>query len=275
VTEPELLGPRRLRELLDRHGVRPRKELGQNFVIDPNTIRKIVAIAKVSPEDAVLEVGAGAGSLTLELARVARRVTAVEFDRKLIPLLYETLEGLSNVAVVHADALKMDLEAVDARIMVGNLPYNIAVPVVMRLLELAPQITDLTVMTQREVGERLAAGPGSKTYGRVSVLVQYRARAMIAGRVSRRVFFPTPDVDSVIVRIERRERLAEVDQTVLSSVVTAAFSQRRKTLRNTLASLAGSPAAANELCERAGISPTKRPEDLSLDGFIALAKAVL
>jgi 16S rRNA (adenine1518-N6/adenine1519-N6)-dimethyltransferase len=274
VTEPELLGPRRLRELLDRHGVKPRKELGQNFVIDPNTIRKVVATAKVSPEDAVLEVGAGAGSLTLELARVARRVTAVEFDRRLIPLLQEALADLSNVEIVHADVLKMDLEAADAHSMVGNLPYNIAVPVVMRFLEQAPQIADLTVMTQREVGERLAAGPGSKTYGRVSVLVQYRARAMVAGRVSRRVFFPTPDVDSVIVRIERRERIAEVDQTMLASVVTAAFSQRRKTLRNSLASLAGSPAAATELCERAGISPTERPEEVSLDGFIALARAV-
>ncbi|MGH2694447.1 MAG: 16S rRNA (adenine(1518)-N(6)/adenine(1519)-N(6))-dimethyltransferase RsmA, partial [Actinomycetota bacterium] len=243
MSEPALLGPRRLRELLDRHGVRPRKELGQNFVIDPNTIRKVVAIAKVSPEDAVLEIGAGAGSLTLELARAARRVMAVEFDRRLLPLLHEALDGLSNVELVHADVLQMDLEVVDATSMVGNLPYNIAVPVVMRVLERAPQIVDLTVMTQREVGERLAAGPGSKTYGRVSVLVQYRARAMIAGKVSKRVFYPAPDVDSVIVRIERRERLPEVDQTMLSSVVTAAFAHRRKTLRNTLASLAGSPTA--------------------------------
>ena len=274
MSEPELLGPRRLRELFDRHGVRPRKELGQNFVIDPNTIRKIVGIAKLSPEDSVLEVGAGAGSLTLELSRAARRVTAVEFDRRLIPVLEEALVGLSNVEIVHADVLKMDVEAVDARSMVGNLPYNIAVPVVMRLLELAPRIEDLTVMTQREVGERLAAGPGSKSYGRVSVLVQYRARAMVAGRVSQRVFFPKPDVDSVIVRIERRKRLPEVDPTVLSSVVTAAFSQRRKTLRNTLASVAGSPSAAAELCERAGISPAGRPEEVSLDGFIALARAV-
>ena len=254
--------------------MRPRKQLGQNFVIDPNTIRKVVATAEISGEDAVLEIGAGAGSLTIELARLARRVIAVEFDRRLLPVLSESLDGLPNVEIVHADALRMDLAGIEADNMVGNLPYNIAVPVVMQILERAPQIGEITVMTQKEVGERLAAEPGSKIYGRASVLVQYRARTMIAARVSKRAFFPIPTVDSVIVRLQRRRRLAPLDEAMLSSVVAAAFAQRRKKLRNTLAAVAGSVEAAAAACERAGIPPDSRAEEVSLEGFVALTRAL-
>ncbi|MEA2461470.1 MAG: rRNA (adenine1518-N6/adenine1519-N6)-dimethyltransferase, partial [Actinomycetota bacterium] len=161
---PELLGARRVRELLDRHSIRPTKTLGQNFVIDPNTIRKTLAVADIDPNDHVLEIGAGAGSLTVGLAMSARKVTAVEVDAKLVPLLKEVTSAHANVDVIHVDALSFDVDAVQADSVVANLPYNIATLVVLRILDLAPTVRSLTVMTQREVGERLSAPPGSKIY---------------------------------------------------------------------------------------------------------------
>jgi 16S rRNA (adenine1518-N6/adenine1519-N6)-dimethyltransferase len=266
-----LLGPRKLRELLERHGVRPKKQLGQNFVVDPNTIRKIVALAEISAEDDVLEIGAGGGSLTLELARAARKVMAVEFDRGLIPILEEVVTA-PNVEIVHADALKMNLSGVGANAMVGNLPYNIAVPVVLRTLTEAPQITRLIVMTQKEVGERLAASPGSKSYGQASVLAQYRARAIVLSGVSRRAFYPVPNVDSVIVRLFRKEKPLAVDEDRFTTVVKAAFAQRRKMLRNTLAGVAGSPENAARVLETVGIEGRTRAEDVGIDDFVALTR---
>ena len=198
-----LLGARRIRELFEAHGIRPQKELGQNFVIDPNTIRKVVDVARVSEDDSVLEIGAGAGSLTLGLAAAAGRVTAVEFDSNVVPALRESLVGVDNVDVIEADAMKLDYTSIDATILVANLPYNIAVPLVITVLEKAAQVTSLTVMTQREVGERLAASAGSKAYGQVTVLVGYWAAASVTARISRNAFFPVPTVDSVVVRIER------------------------------------------------------------------------
>ena len=185
---PDLLGPKRLQELFRRHGVRPRKSLGQNFVIDPNTIRKVIDIAAVDPEARVLEIGAGAGSLTLGLAAAAAHVTAVEVDPGLLPILAEVVSELPHVDIVAGDALTMDLTSLRADRMVANLPYNVATPVVLRILEHAPQITDLVVMTQREVGERLAAAPGSKVYGAPTVAAAFFAEARVAGSVSRRAF---------------------------------------------------------------------------------------
>lgn len=269
----ELLGAKRVRMLLDSYGASPKKSLGQNFVIDPNTIRKVVEVAGVSPDHHVLEIGAGCGSLTLGLAARARQVTAVEIDDRLVALLAESLSGVTNVDVVHSDALELDLSHIDASVLVANLPYNIATHLVLRVLEQAPQITDVVVMTQKEVGERLAATPGSKIYGQTSVMVRYFGRAEIAAHISRRAFFPVPNVDSVLVRITR-ETPPDVDRTRLFELIRAAFSQRRKTLRNTIASMAGSTELAAQALNRAGLPSTARAEELSLDDFVTLMRAV-
>lgn len=264
-----LLGAKRLREVFDTHGVRPTKALGQNFVVDPNTIRKVVAVAETSPEDRVLEIGAGGGSLTLGLAAAAERVIAVEYDRRLLPVLAETLRSRANVDVVAADALKLPLAELDVNKLVANLPYNIAVPVVIRVLEEAPQISELVVMTQREVGERLVAGPGSKAYGQVSVIVAYFAEATLAAKVSRRAFFPVPGVDSVLVRLNRR-RPPAVDKDHLFALVRKGFGQRRKTLRNALGGgQAGGDVEA--ILRSLGLDPGVRAEQLSLADFVAIA----
>ena len=268
-TDP-LLGARRLRELLDSRGIKPSKALGQNFVIDPNTIRKVIDVAGIGPSDRVLEVGAGAGSLTLGLASASAHVTAIEVDRWLVPVLEESLVGTSNVTLLHEDALTADLAALDVNKLVANLPYNIATHVVLRVLEEAPQVSELTVMTQREVGERLAAGPGSKVYGQTSVMVAYFASADVAARISRNVFYPVPNVDSVLVRIVRRPEPPDVDRSALFEVIRAAFGQRRKTIRNNLAPLAGSTDDAERVLAAASIEPGARGETLSLDDFVRL-----
>ncbi|HYI45408.1 MAG TPA: 16S rRNA (adenine(1518)-N(6)/adenine(1519)-N(6))-dimethyltransferase RsmA [Actinomycetota bacterium] len=270
-----LLGARRVREILERNGVRPQKSLGQNFVIDPNTIRKVIAAAGVGPQTDVLEIGAGAGSLTVGLAAECRSVIAVEFDRRLIPVLEEVTKGYPNVNLVEADVLELDLSDIAADNLVANLPYNIATPVVMRVLESAPQISALTVMTQREVGERMVAKPGSKIYGAPTVLAAYFCSARIAGRVSRRAFWPIPGVDSVIVRFSRKPRQPEVPYQLVQKVVRNAFSQRRKTLRNTLAGTFGAQTPTETVLAEAGIEASARAEEIGLDGFVSLARALL
>lgn len=273
-TSGALLGPRRLRQLLDRHGVKPRKALGQNFVVDPNTIRKIVNLSGVRTDDHVLEIGAGAGSLTLGLAAAAARVIAVELDHRMLAVLSEAVSDLTNVDIVEADALTLDLASIDATRMVGNLPYNIATPLVLRMLERAPQLAELTVMTQKEVGERLAAIPGAKSYGQVSVLVRYFSEPKVVARISRQAFWPVPGVDSVVVRLSRRANVLDVPFDRFSAVVKTAFSQRRKTLRNTLAPLSDSTAGIEEVLRAAGINPGARAEEIDLDGFAAIARAL-
>lgn len=272
--EPQLLGARRLRELLDAHGATPRKALGQNFVIDPNTIRKVVEVAGVRGEDAVLEIGAGAGSLSLGLAATAGRVVAVEFDRALIPVLRAAVGGLDAVEIFEADALTLDYGAIEATKLVANLPYNIATPLVLKVLEEAPSIRTLAVMTQKEAGQRLAAVPGSKAYGAPSVLVAYSATARVAARVSRRAFYPVPNVDSVIVRLDRRAAEPPVPREPFARIVRAAFAQRRKTLRNNLTPVAGSATKAEAWIIKAGLDPGARAETVDLDGFVALAESL-
>ena len=271
MSEPELLGPRRIRELLRLHRVMLTKSLGQNFVIDPNTIRKVVALADIAPADSVLEIGAGAGSLTLELARHARSVTSVEIDDRLRPLLDETVGRLSNVDVLYADILEMDVASIDATKVVANLPYNIAAQTVIKLLQEASQIHSMCVMTQREVGERLAAPPGSKAYGLSSVIVAFYGSARVASRISRNVFFPIPKVDSALVRIERRESYEHEVEDRFLRVVRAAFGQRRKTIGRSLATLASSDAVERAL-ERGGVDRAARPEVLSVDDFVRVAR---
>lgn len=273
---PELLTPATIRRLLDAHGIAPRKAAGQNFVIDQNTVRKIVRDAGVAAGDVVLEVGPGLGSLTLALADAADRVVAVEIDSGLVAALAEVLDGVRNVEIVHADAMRTDLGALvgggPAR-FVANLPYNIATPLVLEVLE-EEAFTDLFVMVQREVGQRWAAGVGDPSYGAVSVKLALAARAEVVAQVPRTVFYPVPNVDSVTVRIVRHPDARPRDERArVSRVVDRAFGQRRKTLRNSLRSAAdaGTLAAA---FDAAGIDPGRRAEELDVDDFVRLADAL-
>ncbi len=263
-----------LSKLLSDQGLSPSRALGQNFVVDPNTVRRIARLAGVGPGDLVLEVGAGLGSLTLALAETGAEVVALEVDRHLIAPLRAAVEP-AGVRVVHANALEVDLEEVlagRAAVVVANLPYNVATPVVVTLLERAPSVGRLLVMVQREVAERLAAGPGEPAYGAVSVRVAYFAEARVVGRVSASVFLPRPRVESSLVEIVRRARVAvdpaRVGEAELFEVVRTAFGQRRKMLRRSLAAW-----ASEGVFERAGVDPTRRPEELSIEEFADLAAA--
>ncbi len=270
-----------VRELAERLGVRPTKKLGQNFVIDPNTVRRIVALAAPGQTDTVLEVGPGLGSLTLGLLDAARAVIAVEIDPVLAAALPSTVAARSpqaaqRLTVLAADALALgaaDLPSAPTA-LVANLPYNVSVPVVLHVLEHFGSIESGLVMVQREVGERLAAAPGSRVYGIPSAKLAWYCRARTAGAVSRNVFWPVPNVDSVLVSLHRRPPPASsAGREAVFAVIDAAFSQRRKMLRSALAGWAGSARRAEEIVRRAGVDPTLRGETLGLDEFVAIADA--
>lgn len=271
-----LLSPADVGELARRYGIVPTKALGQNFVIDQNTIRRIVRLAEIAPEDRIIEVGAGVGTLTLGLAEAAQHVTAIELDRKLIPALEEVLGGADNVDVVVGDAMDLDfapLVAGGPHRLVANLPYNIATPLIADLLQQRPEIADFVVMVQREAGERFVAPPGSKAYGAVSLLVAYHSEAKLLGKVPASVFWPVPKVESLLVRLTRREPMADLGGPELMRVVRAAFSQRRKTIRNTLASgLDMEVGEVEAALARAGVDPGTRAEALGLDEFAGLVR---
>ncbi|CAN5785641.1 16S rRNA (adenine(1518)-N(6)/adenine(1519)-N(6))-dimethyltransferaseRsmA [soil metagenome] len=266
------MGAARLRAVLDAGGIRPRKELGQNFVVDPNTIRKVVDAAQLAPKDRVLEIGAGGGSLTLGLDAAAQWVVAVELDARLLPVIEDVLADTTNVEILHADALRMSLGDLEVNRLVANLPYGIAAPVVIRVLSEAPQVGELTVMTQREVGRRFASLPGSRVYGTTSVLVRYFGEASVVANVSRNAFYPVPNVDSVVVRIVRHAREPVVARADFFAVVKAAFSQRRKMLRNTLSAHAGSAQDAERALADCGIDPRARAESLDVADFVRLTQ---
>lgn len=272
MTPADLLGGREVRELLRRHGVRPKSSLGQNFVIDPNTIRKVVTTARLARTDRVLEIGAGCGSLTRGLIGAASQVHALEIDERLLPALAETVGDEETVTIHHGDALQVDLGGFDVGVVVANLPYNIAATVVLRVLEQAPQVRRMVVMTQKEVAERLAASAGSKVYGLTSVLVAYFGRAEVVGTIGRGSFFPVPAVDSALVEVVRHAGSTPVEHSALARVARAAFGQRRKRLRNSLASIAGSVDAAEAALRNAGIDPGARPEQVGVDGFVAIGR---
>lgn len=272
-----MLGPRETRALLERHGLRPRTDWGQHFVTDPNTVRKVVRLAGIAPGQQVLEVGPGLGALTLALVEAGARVVAVERDRALAPLLEEVLAGL-DVRLLWGDALKVDLRRAVGRrdtAMVANLPYQIATPLLLDLLEEVPRIRSYTVMVQREVGERIAARPGTDPYGAVSAKVAWFATAVVAARVSRRVFWPPPEVESVIVRLDRRARPPVAGSRAATfRVIEAGFAQRRKTIRNALRGGGWAAADVERALERAGIDGRARAEVLGLAEFAALARAL-
>ena len=277
-----LLSPADVRELADRLGVRPSKRLGQNFVIEPGTVRRIAALAAPGPDDVVLEVGPGLGSLTLALLEAgAGRIVAVEIDRVLAGELPRTLAERAGaradqVTVINADALRVGLRDMPAApsMLVANLPYNVAVPVVLHLLAAVPSLVRGLVMVQAEVADRMYAAPGSRVYGAPSVKLAWYATARSAGTVPRTVFWPVPNVDSRLVAFTRTDPPAtSATREAVFALVDAAFGQRRKTLRAALAGWAGSAPEAERLLRAAGIDPGARGEALSVAQFARLAAA--
>ncbi|HQR28527.1 MAG TPA: 16S rRNA (adenine(1518)-N(6)/adenine(1519)-N(6))-dimethyltransferase RsmA [Nocardioides sp.] len=276
---PRLLGPADVRRLAAALGLRPPKQRGQNFVIDPNTVRRIVRESGVGPDDVVVEVGPGLGSLTLGLLEAADRVVAVEVDPVLAGALPATVAAYApqradRLEVVAADALRVaDLPGPAPTALVANLPYNVAVPVLLHLLALLPSLQHGLVMVQAEVADRLAAPPGSRTYGVPSVKAAWYAEVRRAGAVGRTVFWPAPHVDSGLVAWTRRDPpVTEVPRERVFQVVDAAFAQRRKMLRAALRGLAGSGQAAEAALLRAGVAPQARGEALSLGEFVRIAE---
>jgi 16S rRNA (adenine1518-N6/adenine1519-N6)-dimethyltransferase len=272
-----LLDPTAVRELASQLGLRPTKQRGQNFVTDANTVRRIVAAAQLTDDDVVLEVGPGLGSLTLGLLQAARGVIAIEIDHLLAVQLPQTVaarlpERAAALTVINADALRVDAVPDPPTAVVANLPYNIAVPVLLHLLATFDSWSRGLVMVQAEVADRLAAGPGSKTYGVPSVKVAWYAAANRVGTVSPTVFWPVPNVESGLVALKRRpqpQTTATRDQVF--AVVDAAFAQRRKMLRSALARLAGSPALASAAIVAAGLDPQARGETLDVTDFARIA----
>ncbi|WP_240917580.1 16S rRNA (adenine(1518)-N(6)/adenine(1519)-N(6))-dimethyltransferase RsmA [Phycicoccus sp. HDW14] len=275
-----LLGAAEIRDLAGRLGIRPTKQWGQNFVVDGNTVRRIVRVSGVGADDVVVEVGPGLGSLTLALLPVVRRVVAVEVDPTLAAALPGTVAThaprlVDRLEVVAADALAVTgLPGPAPTALVANLPYNVSVPVVLRMLEHFPDLRTVLVMVQLEVAERLAAPPGSRTYGVPSVKAAWYADVRLAGQVPRSVFWPVPNVDSGLVALTRREPpVTTATREQVFRVVDAAFAQRRKTLRAALAGWAGSPAAAEEALVTAGVDPRTRGEQLDVAAFARIAAA--
>ncbi|MBD0737014.1 16S rRNA (adenine(1518)-N(6)/adenine(1519)-N(6))-dimethyltransferase RsmA [Streptomyces sp. NPDC088197] len=279
-TDPDaLLGPADIRELAAALGVRPTKQRGQNFVIDANTVRRIVRTAGVRPEDAVVEVGPGLGSLTLALLEAADRVTAIEIDDVLAAALPATVaarmpDRADRFALVHSDAMRVtELPGPPPTALVANLPYNVAVPVLLHMLAAFPSIERTLVMVQAEVADRLAAGPGNKVYGVPSVKANWYAEVKRAGSIGRNVFWPAPNVDSGLVSLTRRDppKTTATREEVFAAV-DAAFAQRRKTLRAALSGWAGSAPAAEAALVAAGVSPQARGEELTVEEFAAVAE---
>lgn len=260
-------------ELLSDNGLAPRRDLGQNFVADANTVRRIARLAEIGPGDRVIEIGAGLGSLTLALAETGASITAVEIDRGVVPLLREIVAPLHNVRVIEADAMQLDwtglLGTEIGWVLVANLPYNVATPLICDLLDEVPQIERMLVMVQREAAERFCAAAGTEHYGAVSVKVAYWATARVAGFVPASVFVPRPNVESALADIRRRPLPAVPAPAIdVFHLVRTAFGQRRKMLRRSLAGV-----VTAEVFERAGIDSQRRPEELDIDEWGALALA--
>ncbi len=274
----ELLGAADIRELAAKLGVVPTKKLGQNFVTDPNTIRRIVAAAKLDGTETVVEIGPGLGSLTLGLLEVAERVIAVEVDSKLASELEGTVAKRApgkHFVLVESDALRVTELPAKPQALVANLPYNISVPVLLHFLETFGSLRFGLVLVQAEVAHRLAAGPGNKVYGIPSVKLAWYADAALAGNIGRNVFWPAPNVDSALVYFAKREVElgSEAERLATFEAIDAGFAQRRKTLRQALAEWAGSAARAEEILIAAKVSPQARAEELTVHDFLRIAQA--
>lgn len=280
MADSHLLGPVEIRELAAELDVTPTKKLGQNFVHDPNTVRRIVAAAELSFDDVVVEVGPGLGSLTLGLVDTVEDVIALEIDPRLAGRLAQTVqerapEYADRLTVINKDALKVVRADVDKQptALVANLPYNVSVPVLLHLLAEFPTIRRVLVMVQKEVADRLAAKPGSKIYGVPSVKASFYGNVSRAGTIGKHVFWPAPNIESGLVRIDVHGNHSPALREQLFPLVDAAFAQRRKTLRSTLSGIYGSPAAAEEALRAVGIDPGLRGEALSVEDFLKLGEA--
>lgn len=271
-------------DLVKRHGFKFTKSLGQNFLIDDNIVDKIVAGAGIGPSDKIIEVGPGIGTLTREMASRAGALMAVEIDKNLIPILTDTLGDYENVKIVNEDIIKADIRGlIDENLdggpikLVANLPYYITTPIIMRFLEEDINVTDIVVMVQKEVAERMNAQPGGKDFGALSVAVQFYCDTEIVAKVPRHLFVPQPNVDSIVIALRvRPERKYRVDnEDLFFKVVKAAFGQRRKTLLNSIASMGNlTKDMVKEALEEAGIDPKRRGETLSLDEFANLSNVI-
>lgn len=279
-----LLSARDIRELAEFARIQPSKQRGQNFVIDPNTVRLIVERACLADAETVLEVGPGLGSLTLGLLEAGHDVLAIELDRGLAALLPQTLRSRGidedRFALIHDDALRVTElptlpQGAAPTALVANLPYNVATPILLTILERFTQIRSALVMVQSEVVDRLSAGPGSRIYGAPSVKLAWYGSAERAGTISRQIFWPVPNVDSALVRVRRHDepRGTDAERQATFAVIDAAFAQRRKSLRAALSGWAGSGARSEEILRAAGIDPTRRGETLVVDDFLAIARA--
>ena len=275
----QLLNPTEIRELAAKLGLKPTKKLGQNFVIDQNMVEKIVRTSNVSKDSIVLEVGPGLGSLTLALMATGAKVIAVEIDERLAEILPNTAKakgfGESQLIVINKDALEISKNDVyNPDVLVANLPYNVSVPVIIHILETFPSIKNYLVMVQSEVADRLAANPGSRTYGSPSVKLQWYAEVSKAGSISRNVFWPVPNVDSDLVQLHRRNNVDESIRKELFAVVDAAFSQRRKMLRSALSSMCGGSEKASEILESVQIDQRLRGEALNVSDYVRLTEGM-
>jgi len=280
-----LTSPNTIKYIMDKYGFRFSKSLGQNFLIDASIVEEIIAGAEIGPDDMVLEIGPGIGVMTQTMAQRARKVVAVEIDKALLPVLDETLEGLDNVEIVSGDVLRVDLQKIiDEKLdgiapkVVANLPYYVTTPIIMKFLEEQIPVTDIVVMVQKEVADRMCAGPGSKIYGALSVVVQYYAEPSQIVMVPPTVFMPQPNVDSTVVRLKKRTAPpVELKSTELFfKTIRSSFMKRRKTLLNGLSSgeLAVTKDQVKEALESCGIDPKLRGETLDMAGFAKLANAI-
>jgi 16S rRNA (adenine1518-N6/adenine1519-N6)-dimethyltransferase len=271
-----LLGPAEIRDLAELLGIQPTKKLGQNFVIDANTVRRIVRVAGVTADTVAVEVGPGLGSLTLGLLETGAEVVAVEIDKRLaaqLPLTVEQMQPDARLTVITEDAMVVDHLPHDPTVLVANLPYNVSVPVLLHFLETFPALQSALVMVQAEVGQRLAAPPGSKVYGAPSAKAAWYGEWKTSGMVSRQVFWPVPNVDSILVGFERRELPGtETERKATFALIDAAFQQRRKMLRQALSVVLGDSAKASARIEAAGLAPTSRGEELTVRDFLAIAR---
>ena len=272
-----LLGPAEIRDLAENLGLQPTKKLGQNFVIDANTVRRIVKAAGIVAGQSVVEVGPGLGSLTLGLLETGASVVAVEIDTRLatqLPITVELFQAGAPLTVITQDAMTITELPGNPTSLVANLPYNISVPVLLHFLEQFASLQTGLVMVQAEVGQRIAADPGSKIYGSPSIKAAWYGKWRTAGQVSRQVFWPVPNVDSILVRFDRGELPGtEAERLSTFALVDAAFQQRRKMLRQSLSVVLGDSSAASARLEVAGVAPTARGEELTVSEFLAVARA--
>ncbi len=275
-----LYSPNKIRETLDKYDFKFSKSLGQNFLIDGNVVRKIVRQAGITKEDYVLEIGPGMGTLTEELAINAKKVVAVELDRKLLPILDETLENYDNVEIIYGDILEINIKKlIEEKLgggpvkLVANLPYYVTTPIIGKLLEEDLDLESISVMVQKEVADRMAASPGSKSYGSLSVFVNFYTNPKVVVKVPKTVFMPQPKIDSSVIKLDLKKELPEIDREKFFKVVKAAFSKRRKTIINSLSTY-GFDLEKEEIrqaLEKVGIKPEERAENISVEDFIKLS----